>query len=392
MQMRTRLACAVLAMTAGAACTDTDSATNLRPEGPPMVRQVRVTERYLDAAMTARTRIVFTFGTHPLAEPADAHPVETAIAVGNSLRIIVDELLVGNNLEEIGCRGTVDDDPGSSESFGRIPLGADPDDVARCAVGNDVLRSTCKGSDRHSVCICQRDGGCIRNGEMVPRGEPVGVLDANQDGSADAMRFIPGAVGIQCGSINVPIDLVASHWNPSGDQNRPAMGGFDALGPAIVLRPAGALPTGVACSLTFSSEVVDKQGVGVCAPPAGDIAAGCTPGDLSEVSFIVEPLSIVSSMITDGQTNVPRSPLFLLTFIAPLDPASIQNIQITPAPPTPPVISFVAATMNMSVRLDFSGGPLAAQTQYTVTIPTTITDAYGRPLEEARTISFTTGN
>ncbi|HWO20158.1 MAG TPA: Ig-like domain-containing protein [Kofleriaceae bacterium] len=391
MLMRTRLACVVLAMTAGAACTDTDSATNLNPAGPPMVRQVRLTERYLDSSMTTRDRVVFAFGTHPLADPSEVHAVSTALAVGNHLRVIVDELLVGNNLEEIACRGAVDDDPGG-ESYGRIPLGADPDDVARCAGADDVLRETCKGSDSHSVCICQRDGGCFRGSAMVGRGEPVGVLDVNQDGSADDMRFIAGAVGIQCGSINVPINLETSYWNPSGDQNRPAMGGFDALGPALVLETAGALPTGLPCSLTFSPDVVDKQGVAVCVPPEGDVAAGCTPGDLSAFSFGVEPLAISSSTITDGQTNVSRTPALLFNFLAPLDPGSIQNIQIAPAPPTPPVIAFAANTMNMSVRLDFTGGPLAAQTQYTVTLPTTITDAYGRPLKEARTLRFTTGN
>jgi hypothetical protein len=390
--MRTRLACAVLATIAGAACTDTDSATNLNPEGPPMVRQVRMSERYLDSSMVSRTRTVFAFGTHLLADPAEAHPVSTALPVGNRLRIIMDELLVGNNLEEIACRGTVDADPGG-EFYARVPLGADPDDVARCAVADDVLRETCKASDSHSLCICQLDGGCRRDtGAMVARGEAVGVLDVNQDGSADDMRFVPGSVGIQCGSIAVPIDLDLSYWNPSGDQNRPAMGGFDALGPAIVLVPAGALPTGGSCNLTFSPEVVDKQGLAVCAPPGGEIAAGCAPGELGAFSFGVEPLAIVTSTITDGQTNVSRTAALLFSFIAPLDPATITNIQITPPPPAAPVITLPASSMNMSIRVDFSSAPLAAQTQYTVTLPTTITDAYGRPLSEPRTFRFTTGN
>jgi hypothetical protein len=390
--MRTRLACAVLAMIAGAACTDTDSATSLNPEGPPMVRQVRLSEQYLDSSMISRTRTVFAFGTHLLAEPADVHPVSTALAVGNRLRIVMDELLVGNNLEEIECRGTVDADPGG-ESFGRVPVGADPDDVARCAVADDVLRETCKASDSHSVCICRLDAGCQReNGTMVAPGEPVGVLDRNQDGSADGMRFIPDSVGIQCGSIAVPIDPDFSYWNPSGDQNRPAMGGFDALGPAIVLTPAGALPTGTSCSLAFSPEVVDKQGLAVCVPPGGEIAAGCAPGELGAFSFGVEPLAILSSTITDGQTNVSRTASLLFSFIVPLDPATIANVQITPPPPAAPVITLPTNLMNMSIRVDFSGAPLAAQTQYTVTFPATITDTYGRPLPEARTFRFTTGN
>ncbi|HWU88806.1 MAG TPA: hypothetical protein VN253_16180, partial [Kofleriaceae bacterium] len=57
------LVCLALAAIAGAACTDTDSATNLNPEGPPMIRQVRLVEHYLDSSMIERTRRVFAFGT-----------------------------------------------------------------------------------------------------------------------------------------------------------------------------------------------------------------------------------------------------------------------------------------------------------------------------------------
>jgi hypothetical protein len=204
--MRTRLVCAALAIIAGAACSNTDSATDLNPEGPPMIRQVRLAERYLDSAMVARTRTVFAFGTHELADPTEVHPVDTALAVGNRLRVVMDELLVGNSLEEIACRGTVDDDTQGGEFFGRVPDGATPDDVARCAVADDVLRTTCAASNPRSVCICRRAGGCVRNfGGMVAEGEPVGVLDVNQDGAADDTRFIAGAVGIQCGPISAPI-------------------------------------------------------------------------------------------------------------------------------------------------------------------------------------------
>jgi hypothetical protein len=377
-------------MIAGAACTDTDSATNLNPEGPPMVRQVRLSERYIDSSMSVRDRIVFAFGTHPLAEAIDAHAVDQAIATGNRLRIIVDELLVGNNLEELACRGTVDDDPGG-EFYGRIPLGADPDDVARCATADDVLRETCKASDSHSVCICQRDAGCRRdNGTLVARGEPVGVLDVNQDGAADQMRFIPDAVGIQCGSIAVPINPELSYWNPSGDQNRPAMGGFDALGPAIVLTPAGALPTGSSCGLTFSPAVVDKQGTSVCVPSGGDIAAGCTPGDFGAFTFGVEPLVITPNSFRDGATNVGRAGPLVFGLNAPLDTSTLGGIQIDPPPAGTPTIT---SPMDASIRIDFPAGMgLMPQTLHTVTFPTTITDSYGRPLPGALTFRFTTGN
>jgi hypothetical protein len=113
-----------------------------------------------------------------------------------------------------------------------VPIGTTPDDIAKCAVAKDVLPSSCPGDMEHAVCICRNEGGC---GD-TPLGGPVGILDVNQDGAADDTRFVQGAVGLQCGTIAVPIDQNTSYWNPSGDQNRPAMGGFEALGPALVIR------------------------------------------------------------------------------------------------------------------------------------------------------------
>jgi hypothetical protein len=390
--MRTRLACVVIAILAGTACTDTDSTTDLNPEGPPMIRQVRLTERYLDTFMLEQTRKVFAFGTHPLAFPdevaqsRDVRRVERAIAVGNGLRIIMDELLVGNNLEEIACRGTVDDD--AHPEFGRVPLGADPDDVARCAVSNDALLSTCKGSNRKSVCICRRATGCSRGGEIVPEGDPVGVLDINLDGSADDMRFIPGAVGIQCGSISVPLSfgqvpsVARSHWNPSGDQNRPAMGGFEVLGPAIVLVPIAPLPTSAECGLVFSPEVVDKQGERVCAPAGGDIAAGCLPGDVSAFSFRVEPLHVLAPQVL---TRLDDPAVFPIR--APVDPATLAGIQIDPAPPGAVTLGASPAAITITVA-----GGWAPMTEYAVTFPATLTDTYGQPLPGPLTYRFTTGS
>ncbi len=390
--MRTRLACAALAMIAGAACTETDSATDLNPEGPPMIRQVRMTERYLDSAMIERTRKVFAFGTHELAFADEVHAVESAVAMNNGLRVVIDELLVGNYLEEIACRGQVDDD--MHPDFGRVPLGADPDDVARCSVSNDALASTCSGSDRESVCICRRPAGCIRGSEIVQEGQPVGVDDGNLDGSADANRFIPGAVGIQCGTIPVPLNFAddtrpLTYWNPSGDQNKPAMGGFDVLGPALVLAPVGPMPTNIECGLVFADDVVDKQGERPCAPPNGDINAGCTPGDLSAFRFRVEPLVIRPASFTDGAMNVSRTSALTFTLTAPIDPNTLAGIQINPAPPAPLVITTMTQAIVMTIP---AGMPLAAQTEYTVSFPTTITDTFGQAYPQPRTYRFTTGN
>src|SRR5689334_6018910 len=111
MFFRTCHAVLTLALIAGAiACTDTESATNLRTSGPPMIEQVRLDEAYTDASGMHATRRVFAFGTHPEATPDDVPgPVDQALGVqksigaGLGIRIIFGSLLIGNYLEEIQC-------------------------------------------------------------------------------------------------------------------------------------------------------------------------------------------------------------------------------------------------------------------------------------------------
>ncbi len=373
-------------------CTDTESRTNLNPEGPPMIQQVRMFEKYVDGTPPIeRSRRVFAFGTHELAAPAEVHEVTSAAALngssGNLLRIIIDELLVGNNLEEVACRGTVDTD-----ALDRVPLGATPEDIARCASADDVLIRTCPGSNPLSMCICKNDAGCLVGSRQVAKGEPVGILDIDQDGAADETRMINGAVAIKCGAtrqIDVPLNFDLSYWNPSGDQNRPAMGGFDALGPAIVLAPAGALPTNVECGLAFSEEVVDKQNQRVCAPPGGDTSLDCTPGDVSAFKFKVEPLRLEMNSFSSGATNVDRNGPIELEANVPLALTSLTAATITlvPAPPAPVTYTLVGTGMR-TLRIN---GVLAPNTMYTLTITTGVTDTYGQALPQQLVVTFTTG-
>ncbi len=356
-----------------------------------MVRQVRMKETYIDASgnLVQPDTPVFAFGTHPDATEADAHPVNAARAETNKLRVIVDELLVGNNLEEINCRGQVDED-----SYDVVPVGATPDDIAKCATSKDVLPGTCKGD--HVVCICKLDGGC---GD-VEKGKPVGVLDVNQDGAADQHRFIAGSVGIRCNDIDVPIDLFNSYWNPSGDQQVPAMGGFDALGPAIVLQPGAIpgsgvdvafLPTNTTCGLTFSPSVVDKQGNAVCIPPDGDITKNCTPGDLAAFSFKVQPLSFTSGgqAVFDGDTGQPTTGGYTFAFTAPIAAASLSAITVTEG--ANPFTGFtVTQPVPENVRITWDGAGLTANTSYTITFGAGLTDLYNQPLPAPISITFTT--
>jgi hypothetical protein len=391
-----------VAASLAAACSDPTSATDLHPEGPPMVEQVRLEETYSIGTTTGHTRVVFGFGTHPDAAPDDEHPVTTATAAGNRLRIIMDELLRGNSLEEIACRFVVDTD-----AFARVPLGATPDDIARCAVAQDVLPERCPGSNPHSVCLCANDGGCpsgTKPGDtlsITPKGESVGVLDTDQDGAADDTRFVQGAVGIRCGAIDVPIDLDRSYWTPSGNQQTPAQGGFDALGPAVVLvpgpAPGVALPTNVDCGLVFSPDVVDKDGNPVCAPPDGEIHAGCTPGDTSAVRFHVEPMTFAAASPINLQAQ-SRTADILLKANVPIEPTSLANITVTEDPATSYTQFTAMLTMTggmtvlnqVTIHWTAVGG-LAANTRYTITVPTSVTDRYHQSPLQPLQIAFTTG-
>src|SRR5262245_26128742 len=78
------------------ACSDApSSATDLHPEGPPMIEQVRLKEVFTANNIPGLQRTVFAFGTHSDATDADEHAVTTAAATGNRIRIIMDELLRG---------------------------------------------------------------------------------------------------------------------------------------------------------------------------------------------------------------------------------------------------------------------------------------------------------
>jgi len=374
------------------ACSTPGSATDLHPDGPPMIEQVRLSETPSFGA----ARVVFGFGSHPDAAPADEHVVTTATATNNKLRIIIDELLRGNDLEEIACREIVDND-----AYARVPLGATPDDIARCSVAQDVLPARCPGSNPRSVCLCANDVGCptMDGSHVFAKGESVGVLDNDLDGAADNTRFIEGAVGLRCSGIDVPINLDMSYWTPSGNQQKPAQGGFDALGPAIVLVPGvanvlSALPTGTDCGLVFSPDVVDKDGNQVCAPPDGDIAAGCTPGDTSAFHFTVEPLALLSTAQT---TRQPTSGKIIFTANAPIDPATVTpaNITVTQDPGID-ITTFmldVPASTNTLTPNQFDlvwSAPLLPMTHYTITVSTGLTDTYHRSAPQPFQFPFTT--
>jgi len=156
---------------------------------------------------------------------------------------------------------------------------------------------------------------------------------------------------------------------------------------------AGALPTSMQCGVKFSPDVVDKDGNQVCAPLDGDITKDCTPGDTSAFQFTVEPLKFASTIMATGQ---PRTADVKIRANVPFDPASITNITVTEGPAMnytqftvmlgmPP-----SPTNEIAIHWTATGG-LAATTPYTITIPTTVTDAYHQPALQPFQIAFTTG-
>ncbi len=391
--------CVAFALVLLAACDAPPSATDLHPKGPPKIMQVRMTETYM-AGSSFSTRPVFAFGTYPTASNEEQHPVSAATPVGNKFRIIMSELLRGNRIEEIECRFNVDDD-----NYEPVPDGTTPDDIARCSQAQDLLPTVCKGSNPHSVCLCQKDDGCpsgtdeAGNPIITPKGESVGVMDKNQDGAVDDTQLIAGAVGLKCGDIDVPIDQGNSYWNPSGNQLTPAMGGFDALGPAIVLSPVAPdtqntlLPTNLDCTFTFADTVVDKDdNLAVCAPPDGDYTLDCTPGDVSLTKFHTEALRYSTVSPDQGATGVSRTDAVVINANTFLDMSTLSTITIIQGAST----SFTAFTVTLMsnkiiVITPTAATGFAANTMYTVTIPVTVKDTFHQPAPAPFVLTFTTG-
>jgi hypothetical protein len=369
-----------LALTIGAlaACSDDESRTSLNTEGPPMVRQVFMFERRISGT-SAVNRPGLAFGTHaglPASDfPDDDGKVELAVNdTSQKIRIVLDELVIGNALEEIAC---------ADGSWSRVPLGATPDDVAACSGSPDSIPN-CKG-----ICI-------------GPSG-PIGILDVNFDGAADDLRMInygsdPAnpelAVDVVCNGERMPLDQVKSFYNPSGNQLVPAGPiGYEGLGPAIILVPGRDMRTGSACTLRFRDEVVDKDGLKVCAPPNGNVKEPC-PGDGNTelVTFNTEPLALRSSSPTTGSelTITAGDPqTFFLTFNVALATDTLGAITLTQGATVVEITASLVPDSPFRVQISVPDG-LEVDASYTITATTALTDTWGAPLPENVSIEFTT--
>lgn len=384
----------LLTAAAAAGCGENPSATNLNPEGPPMVRQVFMQERITDAGGVSRVTQSIAFGDHPDFDDADDRQVVNGTVDTNQrIRVVVDELLVGNYLEQIQCR---------DNSYQSVPVGATPDDIAACALADDVIPETCVGE--FAVCL-----------DPVT-GEPIGVMDVDdadseQDGAADDTRFLdldPSQLGtrtpveIICtpltggDPINVPLNLANSFWQPSGNQQVPAAGGFSAVGPAVILGPLAGLPTSSRCTVEFHPSVVDKDGEQVCAAEGGEIDRPCPgEGDTSLIEWTNEPLLLVGTNPPDNAMNVPLTAFgetfarilvqFNTTIEEEIQPGAFtlleNGVERTDIMPT-------RDAMGFNVNIIVPGGYLAGAS-YELQISTNVTDQFGVGLPESETASVT---
>lgn len=375
------------------ACTAPPSATDLYPHGPPKIRQVMMSEEYLDTQGTLRTRgNALAFGHHD--DPAfatDDGKVDTAVADDTQvIRVVMDELLVGNNLEMVQCAAPVDlTVPKLAQSFSRVPLGTTPDQIARCSGPEDLLLQTCTGE--HAVCL--NGTGAVQitaSGDAVQPGNPVGILDTSpNDGVPDHDLFIDGSVKIMCqgasGPVEAKLDLTASYWQPSGNQQVPANGGVAELGPALVLHPLQGLPTGTRCSVVFDKSVVDKGGDPVCASPGGDPTQDCpAPGDTHLVDFGVAKLRIENYQ--PQTATVPTTKLITLKFNTAMSETSLATDVVVTANGLPQPLTIFNETDNAgNPTLVYDIVPngrftLDAATAYVVTVKSTVKDFAGQPI------------
>jgi hypothetical protein len=212
--------------------------------GPPEVLQVLVKERIAgEEGVELASRLAY--GDHDDVGEEDDRAVTEAVAwEGQRIRVVFDELLRGNFLEEIPC---------ADGSWTQVPVGTTFDEL----------------------------------GELCP--DAGGILDTNGDGGFDDTRLIAGAVVLTCDGEEVPLDVQKSYYQPSGNQVMSSVG-VDSLGPAVVIAPGAGMPPGATCGIDFAGSVVDKQDEPV--------------GDTGDIGFTVEPFQVVGSEPADGATDV----------------------------------------------------------------------------------------
>lgn len=381
---------ASLAVVLGAsACTTKDEKAALVTEGPPVIQQIFMTEKKGNAAElnlgfgcgdvgTVDCTIVYDDNAQQLccewqawSTGVDGAPdpirmdgtISEAVIAGQTMRIIVDELLRGQTVEQFRCACSAND-AGDGGCPNGIVAALDP-----------------------TFCDNDPSTDINENGRFA---------DQNQDRVPDDTLLLPGIVQIECDRASMPwVNGVNEGWyNPSGSQQVPINTNtgnpeWTAIGPAIVLQPA-ALPTGSNCTLSFNQMTMVKTpgGTDMMVPAARDKDGEGVPAP-EGFTFVTEVMKVVGSMPMNNAQNVARDVVPSITFNAPIAPGSITGVTLT--------AGGVAVDGTATVGTDGRSwsftpvAPLAPATQHTITVTTTLTDSFGAPYPDTVTRVFTTG-
>jgi|GEM_PF-1562052 len=348
-------------------CSEEDSITELNPAGPPAVAQL-----FMIAPGSSDFQLAF--GEHPDL-PDDDGVIDNAEPSKDlqRLRIVVDELLVGNTLEQIQC---------NNEQFVDVPDGITPDDVDDCSGSLPEDLADCT-----SLCVFDGEPNGLR---LIEDSFGVPRLNFRIRHNADDEPV----VRVRCDGQLMPFDTDASFWNPSGNQQVPASdAGIGGLGPAIVIDRLS-LRVSSECGLEFDPTIVDKDGNQVCAPDGGDFLDGeCSPGDVSRIAFGVDDL-VPSTSPANGATAArirPGNEEIILQFNADLDRETVVPENFVLSPPIDFELEVLSdSDVTLSLPDSRTGLGYATSTEYTLTIDDAVTDIFGSPLLEPFVLTYTT--
>ncbi len=350
-------------MAAGLGCDAPKTGTALEPEGAPEILQVFVTERvagaaglglYYNANEDYFAEDGTQCGTVLSEENGDDCLVTNAVAdATQKIRIVFDELLAGDTVEEFfcACAGETGDTPCPNNILASL-------DPTMCADNPNT------------------------NADEGSRWE-----DKNGDGLPDRARLLGGVVIVTCDDVDVyttgPAD---GFYNPSGNQQIPVATGLAGLGPALVITASGGLRTNADCTIKLAATVTDKEGTPVPSLPS------------TAATFHTEAMALLSSTPENNATGVARNVSPNLQFNSTLDESTLDNIVLRLAPGGATVPAEITLGMDkVSVTIDPTVDPmpaldlLTAGTKYEIVIPVTLTDAFGGPFPMEQIITFTTG-
>ena len=384
-------------------CSESTEKGKLRPEGPPDILEVFMQEvigdpaegnlefniaygcgdpRTIDCAPEAITRD-WSSADQPRTKLCcdrqlyhrndDGFMSAAVIGAGQKIRIVVDELLQGQTVEQFVCGC------------------ADPPE------GTDV---NCQGGPSASL-----DPLNCEDNPNTEISEASRFSDKNLDGVPDKTDLLPGIVEIYCDGLSQSwFNLAEEGWyNPSGNQQVPAnvtdssatliILEWESVGPALVLQTAqNPLPSNSDCHIRMheSTEYPIRDGMTEMVMAARDKDGEVVP-EPSDFMFHTEPMRVTASMPQRNATNVaPTLAQITVQFNTKIAPASITGIVVTDM-----AGATVAGTATVSMDgTTFQFDPtadLAPSTRFTVTVNTTVTDTFGAAIPAAFTFSFTTG-